>query len=156
MEIKIFSRFDRPRSAFACAGSVVSPIFEERVDSEGHLYLKQTGKRDLNAFVQASHEASKIYNILERFNAGDVSAIQKVKGFYADTVAMPKSLVEVHNFMQQIDANFDSLPVDVKEKFGNSSIQFMKSVENGDLSKILSQFSSKNNVPKKVKKDGDN
>lgn len=153
----------------APCGRGVSPQYEERIVN-GVMSLVKTGERDVHAFIQAGKPQTLIYNILDRFSKGDISAIQRVKGYYADVSAMPKSLVEVHNFMKTLDSNFDSLPAEVKDKFGNSPHKFMESVENGEFVKILGDFVQPGSVdpnnkvvqpsqkdhPEKVKKEGDN
>lgn len=134
-----YSRSSRPSTICAPCGVGFAPKYEERI-VDGVLDLVKTGIRDVHTFLQQSKDVCEIYNILDRFSKGDISAIQRVKGYYADVTALPKSLIEVHNFMKTLDSHFDELPAEVKEKFGNSSHQFMKSVENGEFQKILGQF----------------
>lgn len=135
-----FSRSCRPVAIPVACGCGFAPQYEERIGFDGVLHLVKVGQRDIHSFIQEGKERTLVYNILNRFSQGDISAIQRVKGYYADVTAMPKSLLEVHNFMKTLDANFDSLPAEVKDKFGNSSTEFMKSVENGDFTKILNSF----------------
>lgn len=134
-----YSRSSRPTTAVSPCGRGFSVQYEERI-VDGSLSLVKTGVRDVHTFIQQGRDSCDVYNILNRFSNGDISAIQRVKGFYADVAAMPKSLIEAHNFMKSIDAHFDELPAEVKEEFGNSSHKFMKSIENGELNKILGKF----------------
>lgn len=149
-----YSRSSRPSTICAPCGVGTAPKYEERIVN-GVLDLVKTGIRDVHAFLQQGKEACEVYNILDRFSKGDISAIQRVKGYYADVAVMPKSLVEVHNFMKTLDTHFDELPAEVKAKFGNSSHQFMKSVENGEFQKILGQFvqSDKSDAADKISKN---
>lgn len=133
----IFSRFNRPKVMFSYSGDGTAPVYEERLNRGGVLALIRTGKRDLVEFINASLESTNIYNILDRFNAGDYSVLQKRKGFYADVSTMPKSLVEVHNFMRSLRSDFENLDPKIKEKFGNSPDKFIESVENGDFIKLF-------------------
>ena len=141
-----FSRSCRPAAVAVACGKGYAPQYEERIGSDGALHLVKVGQRDVHTFIQEGKERTLVYNILNRFSQGDISAIQRVKGYYADVTAMPKSLLEVHNFMKSLDSNFDSLPAEVKAKFGNSSTEFMKSVENGELTKILNTFLKNDSV----------
>lgn len=148
MESKVvfFSKMHRPKAAFAPSSDGTAPVYEERLSKSGTVDLVEVGRHNINEFVQTSLEGTLVYNILDRFALGDTSVLEKVKGFYADTVSMPTSLLEVHNFMKSLDARFDSLPVEVKEKFGNSAEKFMLSIENGEFTKIFSEFAASGEV----------
>lgn len=134
-----YSRSSRPVSAVCPCGRGFAVQYEERI-VDGSLTLVKTGVRDVHEYIQQGKESCDVYNILNRFSNGDIAAIQRVKGFYADVASMPKTLVEAHNFMKSIDTHFAELPAEVKDEFGNSSHKFMKSIENGELNKILSKF----------------
>lgn len=163
-KVVFYSRANRPRTAFAPSSSGFAPVYEERINSDGVMSLVRTGEHNINEFVQTSLEGTKVYNILERFQLGDVSALEKVKGFYADVTQVPTSLLEAHNLMKNISKNFDKLPPDLKAKFGNSADKFIASVENGDFAQIVKTLATGSeselkdqivDVAQKEQKEGD-
>lgn len=146
----VYSRFNRPKVMVSYRGDGTAPVYEERVSHSGVLTLVRIGKRDLVEFINASLDSTNVYKILDRFNAGDYSVLQKRKGFYADVSTMPKSLVEVHNFMRILKSDFEKLDPKIKEKFGNSPEKFIDSVENGDFIKLFSKSEQKSGAPAKT------
>lgn len=140
MTICIYSRFNRPKTEFSPSSSGFAPVYEERIDSDGKKILVKTGEHNLNDFIQASLDSTLVYNILDRFQKGDVSVLEKVKSFYADVTTVPKTILETHNFMKSISKSFDILPADLKAKFDNSVDVFVSKLENGEFNKILGEI----------------
>lgn len=118
----------------------ISSEFQERLDSHGVTFLHKVGQIDLNAVVQASKESTLVYNILDRFQAGDVSVLSKVKGAFGDFVGLPSSLAEAHNLVVGIESKFNELPLKIREAFGNSSKIFAKKLQDGSYGEILSKI----------------
>lgn len=89
----------------------VTPCGEKIVDTYSLVIDKKTGKEDLQVtgktniyeFIQKSLPETLIYNIIERYNNGDVTALDKIHGFYGDVTTMPKNLAEAQQLM--INAN---------------------------------------------------
>lgn len=122
----------------------ISTAYEVRLGSDGVSHLVPVGKHDLNEFVQASLEGTKVYNIIDRFALGDESVLNKVKGFYADVVGMPSSLAEAHDLMVSIDKKFAELPAKLKQVFGNSSSKFASALRDGSINEIFSGLAQEN------------
>lgn len=139
-KVSYFSRSVRPQTVFAPSSSGFAPVYEERIGRDGVLGLIKTGEHNINEFVQASLSGTLVYNILDKYQLGDTSVLEKVKGFYADVTSVPKSLIETHNLMKSIESNFDSLPSEIKSKFGNSVETFVSSIENGEFAQIIDSF----------------
>lgn len=153
MKYVVFSRFNRPKTIFAPSSDGFAPIYEERINRNGIKVLVEVGRHNLNEFVQSSLEGTLVYNILHKFELGDTSVLEKVKGFYADVTEVPTSLIEVHNLMSRVSKNFDSLPSELKEKFGNSPETFLASIENGEFSKIIASMQDSKKQDSKVDPD---
>lgn len=161
MSVKFFSRCIRPSTIANPFGNGERSIFEERVEN-GQRRLVVTGKEDFKSFIEASKEETLIKNIIKRFENGDVTAISKTQGFYGDVTGMPSNLAEAQNFLINLQNNFDSLPGDIKEKFGNSFDNYVKEVSNMDIDTFNKHFVLQDKVNKDEsllvddKKDGDN
>lgn len=91
---------------------------------DGYEELVPTGSIDLVAKIQESFESTKLSNIIARFNAGDIDALKKAQGVFADIAEMPKTLQEAQNMRIKAELAFDMLPVDIREKYDFSAFKF--------------------------------
>lgn len=145
-----FSRFNRPHTIPHPVGDGTAPIFEE-VYEDGKRVLKETGRQNLNEFVQASLDETKIYNIINRYMRGDESVLNRVNGQFIDVVGMPTNLAEAKQALINIENRFNELPGDVKSVFNNSVDEFVQAVSYGTLDKKLAPF--RVDPPAPVKED---
>lgn len=137
--MNFFSRSNRPVAVFAPSSSDgLEPVYEEKINLDGSISLVRTGSTDFNALIQASKDSCDVYKILDRFQRGDLSVLEKVKGFFADVTDMPSSLMEAHQLVNKVAKSFDSLPAKVKDAFNNDVNGMLASIEKGDFGKILS------------------
>lgn len=119
-------------------------IYEERINSKGARYLVCTGRKDVNAMIQEQLPSTLVYNLLNRFSNGDVNALMQRSGSFIDTTGMPTSLSEAYNLMLGIESKFASLPLEVREQFGNSPFKFGEALQNGRLNDVLSKLYGNN------------
>lgn len=124
-----------------------SPV-GERYDQEyeysvvnGYEELVPSGVVDLQEKIRESFESTKLINIIARFNAGDLNALTKVQGVFADISRAPKSLQEAQNMRILAENAFDDLPLDIREKFGNSALKFL---EDGGIAYLKDYIDSAN------------
>lgn len=152
MAYKVFSRFDRPQTPYSPFGNGMDIVFEERVDS-GVLRLVKVGEVPINPLVQESLEGTLIYNILERFNAGDPYALQKNVGQFIDATACPRSLAEAQQLLIDARNSFNSLPLDIRSKYGHNPMAFMEAVSQVPVDKLGDFFATLTGKKKEVKSD---
>lgn len=133
----VYSCFCRRPSTYTPGATGIAPVYNEIVDNYGRRTLKQTGVHDLNQFVQTSLPSTLVYNILDRFQQGDLSALQKTQGFYADVTAVPKSLFEAHRFLSSLEDRFDHLDKDLRAKYDFDFGKFVRSINDDDLSSLF-------------------
>lgn len=115
---------------YSPVGSHVIDTYSLVVDKNtGAQELKKTGKTNIYDYIQKSLQETLIYNVLERYNNGDVTALDKVTGFYGDVLNMPKTLAEAQQVMINAEKLFKSLPLETRAKYNNDVSQFLTSVE---------------------------
>lgn len=115
----------------------------------GAEYLKESGRENLYERIQESLEATKIENIIRRFEEGDPNALGHANGLYADISEMPNNLIDAHKKIQKVQAEFGKLPADIKELFGNNPTQFMAEMLSGEgQEKIKKKAEPKTPEPK--------
>lgn len=142
------SRFNRPRTIASPIGDGHSSVFEERI-VEGKTKLVKVGSEDLNEFVQKSLPETLIYNILRKYENGNIEVLNKAIGQYFDSTVFPSSLAEAHNIVKSAHKSFESLPLEIRAKFDHSSDVYLQKIFDGSFVDLF----PKDDKP--VVKDGD-
>ena len=126
------TRFNRPKATSSYVPSGVSPVYEERI-VEGVRTLVKVNEDPLNEFVQKSLPDTLIYNILDKYNRGNVDVLNKTIGQFMDVTQFPTSLAEAQNNIIKAERHFNGLSPDIRRKFDNSPIKFMEAVFDGSV-----------------------
>lgn len=126
------TRFNRPKAISSYVPSGVSPVYEERI-VEGVRTLVKVNEEPLNEFVQKSLPDTLIYNILDKYNRGNVDVLNKTIGQFMDVTQFPTSLAEAQNNIIKAERHFNSLSSDIRRKFDNSPTKFMEAVFDGSI-----------------------
>lgn len=131
MAIKCVSYFDRMdankrKSFVSCSGSHIMTIYEYRF-VDGIKQLVPSGKTDTQELIDSFAESADINNIIVRFLNGDESVINKVVGTFGDFRDCPTTYAEMFDRIQKCENLFNSMPVEIKEKFDNSYEKFWSS-----------------------------
>lgn len=121
-----FSKRDRVN---CCSGERLVPRFRSEVTSKGEVTLIPDGEDNLYEYIQSFKESCDVNNIVARFARGDVDALNRVQGTYFDAVGMPTTYAELLNTVIAGRELYDSLPLEVKEKFGFSFERWMSSLD---------------------------
>lgn len=100
-------------------GSPIKIEMIPKINKDGMIELVEGEKTDLQAYIESFRDETNIENIIARFVNGDESALSKAQGFYGDMKDLPRSYSEVLNLVYEGQKVFESMPVDVKEKFGS-------------------------------------
>lgn len=123
--MKFATQFDKRSFPASCAGSRVKCTFAGHYDEKGRVVLEEVGKINLYDEIQSHAQSVDIHTLLKRFANGDPTALASRQGIFADVTEMPKTYAEFLNKMISLENGFNSLPADVKQKFGNSFQQFL-------------------------------
>lgn len=112
-------------SIFTDSGSPIHMIYTPVVNEDGNVDLVESGKENTDDYIQSFKDSCDMEVIIQRFLAGDSSALNKKAAMFGDFTSMPKTYAEV--LQLQIDAKkaFDELPVETKEKFDNDINKFL-------------------------------
>lgn len=114
----------------------------------------KTGETNVYEQIQVSKEECEIYNILKRYDAGDLSVIKDPNegAVFADFSNMPTNVLDSMANMDKAIANWNSLPKGVRELFGNDVSKFMKASPE-DISSALNTYAD-SIAKKKPEEDG--
>lgn len=130
MSVKPFrTQFDFAESPVSNPGSRIKVLYAPVFDSAGHMSLVVSGKEDLYDYIQSHADSVDIHIILKRFAMGDVSVLSRVQGTYGDFTQMPKTFAEALNTLVAAEQYFNSLPVDVRQRFNHNFNEFIASMD---------------------------
>nr|CDL65927.1 unnamed protein product [uncultured bacterium] len=91
-----------------------------KVGDDGAIDLVENGKKNLYDEIQSHKDSVDLNLLLQRFNNGEVDVLSRMQGTYADLSNMPKTYADMLNLIKKGEADFLSLPVDVRAKFDHS------------------------------------
>ena len=135
---------------YAPEGSRMAKEYEIKIDKKGHKVLTYVGEHDIYPEIQSYAEECKIENIIARAAAGDINALNARKTFYADVTDTPKDLADAQNQILKLKNGFDRLPAEIKEKFDNSTEQFVMTFGSEEWNKKMGFVETKAPVSEKI------
>lgn len=115
---------DRDRT-FSDPGSPEHVTYAGHYDEKGRVVLEESGRENIYDFIQSHAESCDIHVLMKRYQNGDVDALSQKQGFYGDFLDFPKTYAEALNHMNEMERQFMALPVETREKFGNSFTEFL-------------------------------
>ena len=139
----MYSRFNRPKAVVPPIGDGTSPVFEE-VFENGYSKLVVVRRDNLFDFVQASKADTLVYNIISRYQRGDLNALNQRFGQFMDVVGMPTNLAEAYATMIDVQRKFDMLDSDLKAKFDNNVNVFVSKVSTATADDLRTIFGVSN------------
>ncbi len=132
-----YSRSNRPKTIPQPKCEENVPTFSLQINkANGKKELVESGKTNLYEKIQASKDATLIYNIIDRYNAGDESVLNKAVGSYGNFTQMPSTLVEAQQKLIDAERTFEQLPITIREKYNNSYTEFLADITTGGENKI--------------------
>lgn len=117
----------------SCSGSSERILYEPKFDQNGHFELVEIGKESVYDKIQSYAGEADINSIIKKYMLGDASVISEKAGQYADISVYPDNFLDMFNFVENARSTFDSLPLEVKQRFGNSFVEFGASFDKPDF-----------------------
>ncbi len=122
-------------------GDKMRQTFREKIDESGIKVLVEDDYFDQDEVIQSFEDSVNVNKIIERYMAGDESALDRAKAFYADVSKVPKNMAQIIDMNNRAMNAFYQLPVELQDMFGNSYMEFLNHPE------ILDEYvNSKNNA----------
>lgn len=133
MSPKFGSRYGKNVRYFTDPGNPIKDTYSTKFDENGVLQFEVVGQVNTDDEIQSYADSVDLKLLLQRFAEGETDVLQRVQGFYADVTEMPRSYAELLNRVNDAENFFNSLPVEFKQKFNNSSAEFLASVDAQDF-----------------------
>lgn len=131
-------------------GSPEKPEYMPFYDDEGYLKIKEVGKVNVYDRIQSFASECDINMILKRYQMGDTQALSKAQGIYIDATNTPENMADLLNKLNKAEADFEKLPPEFKQKYGNDFVQFICTFDPRDL---IAKVQENNLVEKPVEKE---
>lgn len=115
-----FDRLAHSLKFVSKAGNRFRPKYHGVVQENGDIELVFDGYEDTKKRMEADAVGTDLPSIIARATAGDPTAWRQDKGFFGDVVGMPKTYAEILNTVNDAHNKFDSLPLEVRQKFDSN------------------------------------
>lgn len=122
------TQFRKPERFHSNVGSPIRTTYSASYDDKGRIRLEESGTENLYDYIQSFAESCDIHVLLKRFSNGETDVLSRVQGFYADVTELPQTYADMLNRLNEGEAFFKELPVDVRSKFGHSYSEFLASI----------------------------
>lgn len=100
-------------------------------NNDGVAILEKSGVEDVYDSIQKAANGNTISDLIRRAKAGDPDAIKAPIDSYVNLSGCPRDLLEAHKMLLDARGKFDTLPTDLRNKFGNSFEQFLAASGSG-------------------------
>lgn len=125
-----------PERVSSNPGDRYKPTYSSYFDDDGRLCLEKVGQTDLYEEIQSYAESVDINTILARYAAGDTDALQRAQGFYFDATEVPKNTADLLNKLMKAEDEFNKMPVEFKQMYGNDFAQFICQFDPNKISQL--------------------
>lgn len=118
--------------------------YEYKFNKSGHkMLVKKDSFINVYEKIQAERDSVNIDKLMERFVLGDKDALNRAPASYIDTRDLPKTYAELFERGLEAEQMFEQLPVDLKEKFDNSYVQFWNDMGNESWNKKIMEYNDR-------------
>ncbi len=115
-----FYSFSEPRPVEVNpAGDSVVQEYELEYSPQGVPHLVPTGTYDLYDVIQSFRDECDLGKIFQRYANGDVMALNKRQGVFADISEMPQDIFAAANLLDRVEAIYNGLSEDLRARVGS-------------------------------------
>ena len=119
-------------------GSAIRSEKVLHVDALGNKRLEVVREFNQYEVIQSFADETKIEKILERYERGDLSALNQRQPMYFDATAMPQTLAEMYEVLRKAEDVYNNLDSDTRRSIGSYS-EFLAEFSTSDgISRALS------------------
>lgn len=116
---KFFSLSDPRPVEVNPAGDSVVQEYELEYSPQGVPHLVPTGSYDLYDVIQSFRDECDLGKIFQRYANGDVMALNKRQGVYADISDMPQDIFAAANLIERVEVLYNELDEATRSRVGS-------------------------------------
>lgn len=140
-------RYGRENQKCKCGQRYVK-TYRLEITDEGQKTLVESGEEDLQAKIKEHFEETKLYNILKKYYAGDLEALNRHPGIYADITGMPNNLIDAQKKIMKTQETFMQLPAELRDQFENDVNVFMAKMVSGEAIGTINKYAESKQMAK--------
>lgn len=134
---KFRTQFDRKSVPYPVTTSIVTD-YQLSLAPDGKETLIAVGEHDIYPEIQSHAKSVDINEIVLRHQRGDIDVLAQRAGMYGDFTNLPTSYAELYQNVLDAQAYFDSLPLEVRQKFDHSFSKFFTSIGTSEFEAAFS------------------
>lgn len=119
-------------------GSPIKVIKAGKLDAKKNVVVVPKGEKNLYSEINSFANSVDIHVLLQRFANGDKEALMQRAGAFIDVSAMPTNINDFVNLYKDGENLFNTLPVEIKEKFNNNMVEFITKIGDKEWMEIMS------------------
>lgn len=152
--MKFRSQYDRDEKELFItnSGTPDQPVYS--VDDNDQPVL--TGYTNLYSEIQSHKDSVELATLLQRYEQGDETALNKIQGVYADATEFPSTYAELFERVRDAEQSFNGLPPELRKIFNNSPVEFWQSLGTPGFTEKINQFNSSRSKSKAQANNVDN
>ncbi len=135
---KFRTQFDRRSVPYPETTSIVTD-YQLSLAPDGKETLLAIGEHDIYPEIQSHAKSVDINEIVLRYQRGDIDVLAQRAGMYGDFTNLPTSYAELYQSVLDAQAYFDSLPLEVRQKFDHSFSKFFTSIGTPEFEAAFAQ-----------------
>ena len=137
-KVSFFSRVNPVPHTYSEPGSAVADVMKLCTLEDGSQDLVKVDETNLYEYIQSHADSVDLHTLIARYELGDRTSLDKVRGFYGDFSSMPNNLLELYRVNESAEQAFNSLGTDIKSLFNNSFTEFL--ADSDPFAKISNAF----------------
>lgn len=110
------------------AGDLFHDVYSSYYKPDGSIGLKVSDRVDIKKEINSYRDETDMSYILSRLMAGDDSVLNPRPPMYGDFTQLPSSYADMLNMVIEGSRYFDSLPLDIRNKFDNDHGKWFASI----------------------------
>lgn len=135
---KFRTKYDKRDRVHCDPGHPIKIVYGSELDKEHNIIVQEKGKEDLYAYINSFADSVDINVLLARFTNGDEQALKQRAAAYIDIASLPTNMNDFIAYSRNATSFFDTLPIEVKEKFNNNVLEFISQVGTPEFNEIMS------------------
>lgn len=134
-------------------GSEIRIKYEPKVNDDGSIDLVESGKENIQDYIQSHAESCDLKLIIKRYLNGDDTALNQRALAFGDTTVYPKTYAEMLQLQIDSQLAFGTLSTEIKDKFNNDANQFFAQAGTKEFYEKLGMVREENIKENEVKEE---
>lgn len=132
-----------PNKFLTCPGDRMHIEYSVKVKDDGTLSFFESGKTDTQEQINGWYTLTDMSYIVNKLMSGDTSVINaNMNPIYGDFTNIPKSPIEMLNFVNHCKEDFDKLPLEIRASFDNDFNKWFSQVDTKEWYEKMNNDSS--------------